>query len=83
MKPFRVRWQDIVKKPGDIASNGSATIHQIHTTTYHVTVNNHLLTPRTIEGVDLVLEEYRIVDEKWQKVELQEEKDKDVRRDCD
>lgn len=66
---FRIRWQDIVKKLGDMANNGTATIEQVNETTYRVEIKDTTLTPRTSEGVDLTLEEFEITNDRWQKVE--------------
>lgn len=65
---YRVRWYDIVKRPGDSASNGACTIRQIDEHKWQIQVSDKHITARTGEGVDLLLEEYQIRDEGWKRV---------------
>lgn len=65
---FRVRWYDIVKRPGDSATNEACTIRQIDEQKWEIQSSN-IVTARTVEGVELLLEEYCVRDEGWRTAE--------------
>lgn len=68
---FRVRWQDVVKKSGDAATNDVCSIRQVSESQYRVETFDHAgsnsLAANTAEGVDLLLEEYYVKDEGWKR----------------
>lgn len=63
---FRVRWQDIVKRIGDTAIKDDCSIRKISESQYSICIGSQTLKSNTAEGVEMLLEEYGIEDEKWQ-----------------